>query len=172
MANLKKNPKKFKSRKLAQSNFIPFSSNYGSFISFKKTSLQKDILWSRRINIKITPNNAFCTLTNLIDNNILVQTSSGKCNIKCSRKVIRFASKAVIDNFVESLNENIASESILLKYSGPVRLRRMVLNSIFYHIRKFKPFHLFFDIKPKKFFNGCRPRKQRRKRNKRSSIFK
>lgn len=125
-----------------------------------------------KLVVNITSNNIFCTLINLKDQKTSLQLSAGKCNIICSKKLLKYATKIVLESFLKQSEVFLLSSEVIVKFSGPVRLRRFVLNSIFYNLRLFKVSKIFFDIKQNKCFNGCRPAKKKRKKNKGLRLFK
>jgi len=167
------NPK-IQKKKILKSNLnlLQFSANFDRFFSFKNLSSSIEKEWNYRLSIKITSNNVFCTLVNFKDLKTIVQLSSGKCNIACSKKLLKFSSKIVLDTFFQNSKKFLENQNIVFKFSGPLRLRRFVLNQVFYNLKNAKVSKLFFDIKPKKCFNGCRPPKLKRKKNKGLRIFK
>jgi len=53
----------------------------------------------KQINIRITPNNVFCTLKNNLRNKTLYVASTGKCNTKTSKKILKYSSKIITQTF-------------------------------------------------------------------------
>ena len=49
-----------------------------------------------KISIRITPNNVFCTLKDLLKNKVLIVSSAGKYKLNVSKKTLRFANKIII----------------------------------------------------------------------------
>jgi ribosomal protein S11 len=125
--------------------------------------------FSKRISIKIGPNNVFCTL---FDNNlkkILYTTSSGKCGINTSKKVLRYSVKIVLQSFFDNIKKYLSGDHFLITIIGPKKIKKMVLETIALNL---KGKNLIIDVKSKKCFNGCRPPKKRRKKQKGLRIFK
>ena len=149
-----------------------FSNNFSRHETFKAIKDTPDSAKKFRFNVNVTNNNIFCTLVDLSTNNIVLQLSAGKCNISSSKKLVRYASKIVLDEFLLKCKPFLNKNSVVFKFSGPVRIRRFILNSVFYHFKLFDVSQVFFDIKANKCFNGCRPPKQRRKKNKGLRLFK
>ena len=63
--------------------------------------------FSKQINIRITPNNVFCSLRNITKNKTIFVTSSGKCNTKTSKKVLRYSSKIITQTFFDKIKQKI-----------------------------------------------------------------
>jgi len=153
-------------------DLLYFSNNFSRLETFK--TIKKDVIPFKnfRLVVKLTSNNVFCTLIDLNSKKTVLQLSSGKCNISCSKKLLRYSTKIVLESFLQRCEPFLAESTVTLKFSGPIRMRRFILNSSFYHLRIFKVAQIFFDIKANKCFNGCRPPKQRRKKNKGLRLFK
>lgn len=123
----------------------------------------------RQINIRITPNNVFCTLKNNIKNQTMYVTSSGKCNTKTSKKVLRYSSKVIIQMFFDKIKEHLKSNKFLINIVGPRKIRKSILEQVSNNL---KGKSLIINVDGKKCFNGCRPPKKRRKKQKGLRIFK
>lgn len=142
-------------------------------LQFQKYNLIADKQVSiYKLVVNITSNNIFCTLINLNQNKTSLQFSAGKCNVICSKKSLKYATRVVLDSFLKEAKPFLFDSTVVVKFSGPVRLRRFILNSVFYNLRLFKVSKAFFDIKENKCFNGCRPAKKKRKKNKGLRLFK
>jgi len=168
-SNLKINSsKKYKNFLRIRKSF-KFKYHIGNPI-FKKianTNLFKK--FSRHINIKIKPNNVFCTLKDSVKNSTLYITSAGKCNVKTSKKTLRFSSKIIIQSFFDNIKKHIKSNKFLINIIGPKKIRKSILEQFAIN---FKNRDLIINVKGKKCFNGCRPPKKRRKKQKGLRIFK
>tara|TARA_B110000208_G_C11421244_1_gene303521 strand:- start:39 stop:548 length:510 start_codon:yes stop_codon:yes gene_type:complete len=153
-------------------DLLYFSNNFSRHETFK--TIKKNIVETKNFSlvVRLTSNNVFCTLVDLNSKKTVLQLSSGKCNISCSKKLLRYSTKIVLESFLKRCENFLSNSTVTLKFSGPVRMRRFILNSIFYHLRLFEVAQIFFDIKANKAFNGCRPAKQRRKKNKGLRLFK
>lgn len=132
-------------------------------------TLQKSSFFSKKLDIRITPNNVFCTLKDLSTNTIVDVGSSGKYQVKTSKKTLRFSCKIIINFFLEQVKYKIKSKKILVNLTGPIRLRKVVLEQIAKYIGGASA---TININQKKCFNGCRPQKKRRKKQKGLRIFK
>jgi hypothetical protein len=65
--------------------------------------------------------------------------------------------------FIRNLKKIVANRTVLLTISGPVKIKKQVLKQF---VKKLKSTGLIIFIKSKKSFNGCRPRKARKKKRK------
>ena len=135
----------------------------------KKSYLQN---FSQQITIKVKPNNVFCTLRN--NKKTLYITSSGKCNLNASKKTLKYTTKIILQFFFHNIKKYIKTKNkkdkyFLIKLCTPKRSRVPIFKQLQEH---FKKKELLFDVKGKKCFNGCRPSKQKRKKQKGLRIFK
>lgn len=122
----------------------------------------------KKIFIRLTQNNIFCTLTNN-KNKILLTSSSGKYKIKTSKKKIKFSSAIVLKSFLNEVKKRIINGKILINIISPKNLRKKIVREFYNSVKKNRNF--FINIHHKKVFNGCRPRKQKRKKRKGLRIF-
>jgi len=113
------------------------------------------------ITIKITPNNIFCTLKGV--EKTLILLTSGILKLKLTKRKLKFVSKIIIKKFIRNLKKIVANRTVLLTISGPVKIKKQVLKQF---VKKLKSTGLIIFIKSKKSFNGCRPRKARKKKRK------
>jgi len=125
--------------------------------------------FSKHIFIRVRPNNIFCTLVDKKSNNILHTTSSGKCNIKTSKKTLRFSGKIIAQSFFDNIKKYLKKDYFLVTISGPKKMKKPILELLSLNL---KGKNLIIDVKGKKCFNGCRPSKKRRKKQKGLRIFK
>ena len=122
----------------------------------------------KKVFIRLTQNNIFCTLTNS-RNKILLASSSGKYKIKTSKKKIKFSSIIVLKSFLKEIRKKILKGKVLINVISPKNLRKKIVRQLYNSIRKNRNF--FINVHHKKVFNGCRPRKQKRKKRKGLRIF-
>ena len=99
----------------------------------------------------------------------LYTTSSGKCGINTSKKTLRYSSKIVLQSFFDNIKKYLKEDHFLITIIGPKKIKKMVLETISINL---KGKNLIIDVKNKKCFNGCRPPKKRRKKQKGLRIFK
>lgn len=142
----------------------PFLSK--DFYSFDKQ-------YSQFLALRVTANNIFCILRNNTRNKTICSASSGKYNIKTSKKTLRFAFKFVLTNFIKEIKTKIKTKNLLISIVAPIKLRKKIVKflaqQLFHRNRKT---NLILKIKEMKCFNGCRPKKVKRKKRKRFKILK
>jgi ribosomal protein S11 len=123
----------------------------------------------KQINIRITPNNVFCTLKNNLRNKTLYVASTGKCNTKTSKKILKYSSKIITQTFFEKIKEHLNSNKFIVNIIGPQKIKKSILEQVGNNL---KGKCLVVNVEPKKCFNGCRPPKKKRKKQKGIRIFK
>jgi hypothetical protein len=123
-------------------------------------------------HLKICSNNIFCVLRE--KNKMIKICSSGKYNIKISKKNLRYNIKPVITFFLQEIKRQVSSSAIFfLILTAPLRLRKQTLKFIFPKIFEDKEKRSFcVKVKEDKCFNGCRVRKEKRKKQKKLRLFK
>jgi hypothetical protein len=124
------------------------------------------------LHLKICSNNIFCVLREK-DKTIKI-CSSGKYNVKISKKKLRYNIKPVITFFFQEIKkEMLLSDTFFLILTAPLRLRKQILKFIFPKIFEDKKKRSFcIKVKEVKCFNGCRARKKKRKKQKKLRLFK
>ena len=128
---------------------------------FEKVFVKQQIEY--KINIKIIPNNIFCILTKNIDNKTISITSAGKLKLKVTKRKLKYVSAFLIKEFIKQIKPTVAKKTSLLVLSAPIKLRKKILKQL---IMGMKNTRLIINIPDKKCFNGCRPKKQRKKKRK------
>jgi ribosomal protein S11 len=140
-------------------------------VSFHQFLTNKKLkIFSKCLNIKITANNIFCNLKNRLTNKTLAAASSGKYKIKTTRKKLRYAIKLVLRAFMMEINSKYTFKTLIIKIIAPIKIRRYIV-SFLGEVLKKKTQKLIIKVAHKKCFNGCRPAKKRRKKNKRFTNF-
>jgi ribosomal protein S11 len=139
---------------LKNKNYIT-KSKYFKILKLENTKQKIDFF----INIKIMKNNFFCTLKNKEKTLILI--SSGKLKIKVSKRKLKAASKIIIKRFIYIIKKTIRGKNSLLTISGQIKTTKQVIKQLISGLNKCK---IILNIKDKKCFNGCRPKKKRRKK--------
>lgn len=123
------------------------------------------------LNIKVTSNNIFCNFKNRLTNKTLAAGSSGKYKIKTTRKKLRYAIKLVLRAFMMEVTSKFVFKTLIIKIVAPIKIRRHIV-SFLSEVLKNKTKKLIIKIAHKKCFNGCRPAKKKRKKQKGLRIFK
>ena len=170
--------KRLKRKKLYKMNIVRNSLQGNQYLIQNPTFLitpQKRINF--QLNIRITPNNVFCTLKDLIKNKILIIKSAGLMKLKVSKKTLKFAHRLIIKNFIDSIHiflkqvktkKNIGPK-LLLSIRGPLKLRTRIINQFLILLKRNR---IIIRVLSLKCFNGCRPKKQKRKKQKGLRVFK
>lgn len=125
--------------------------------------------FSRQLNIKITSNNIFCNLKNTLKNDTLALCSSGKYKIKTTRKKLKHNVKIVLTSFFNEIKSKLLSKNLVVIIISPIKIRKQIIKLL---SQNFNKFNLILKVKSKKCFNGCRPPKKKRKKQKGLRIFK
>ena len=130
-----------------------------SRISFKKTFT---------INIKIKPNNVFCTLKQ--KDKTLYILSAGKSIVNnISKKTLRYKSQLIIKEFLKKIQKYLKKNDFYINIIGTKKIKELTLRSLSNYFKNKK---VLLNLDLKKCFNGCRAPKKRRKRQKELRIFK
>ena len=126
---------------------------------------------SKCLNIKVTSNNIFCNFHNRITNKTLAIASSGKYKIKTTRKKLRYSVKLVLRSFITDISAKFSFKTLVIKIIAPIRIKKQII-SFLSDVLKHKTQKLIIKVLNKKCFNGCRPAKKKRKKQKGLRIFK
>ena len=121
------------------------------------------------INIKITPNNIFCTLRKNKTNQTILLISAGILKLKISKKKLKYVNKILVQNFIDKIKKKVRNTYCILKISGPKKIIKFVTRQLIFFLKKTK---LLVNNLSKKIFNGCRAKKIRRKKHKGMRFFK
>jgi ribosomal protein S11 len=162
---IKLQKQKLRLRRVLKNRSYVLNSNFQKFKSIKKLTQ-----FSKKINIRITPNNIFCTLQSITKSNkTLVIASAGKYKVKTSKKTLRFSTKVVLSSFLEEIKSKLNSKKFFINIIGPIRIRRSILKQLAKYFRKKS---LVINVDSKKCFNGCRVKKKKRKKQRGLRIYK
>ena len=135
----------------------------------KLLMLKKAKTFSRQLNIKITSNNIFCNLRNSIKKSTLSSCSSGKYKVKTTRKKLKHNIKIVLGSFFNEIKTKLLSKNLVVVIISPIKLRKQIIKFLSVNFNKY---NLIIKVRDKKCFNGCRPPKKKRKKQKGLRIFK
>lgn len=122
-----------------------------------------------KVTIKLTPNNVFCTLKNLKTSKTVLTRSSGSYKISVSKKKLKFSNKLILQLFIRELKPFINDNLIILQLSGPLKLRKSIIKQFAINLKNKE---LIIKTKELKCFNGCRPKKKKRKKQKGLKVYK
>jgi hypothetical protein len=133
------------------------SNNYNKIL--EQGIIKKDLRYT--IDIKITPNNIFCTFRSL--KTTLIVLTAGILKIKLTKRKLKFVSKILVQKFIKNLKKTIQGKVSILNISGPIKLVKKIVTQF---VKELSESTLIINIKNKKSFNGCRPKKARKKKRK------
>jgi hypothetical protein len=125
------------------------------------------------LSLNVCANNIFCNLSYPAfesHNQTIFSLSSGKLNIKVSKKRLKPMLKLYLTSLYKEVKKIIKSKVLLIEIKAPRKLRKKMSKSLYKAF--LKDFSLLFNFKHLKSFNGCRPKKFRRKKRKRLVIYK
>lgn len=138
--------------------------------NLKLVQLKKEYKNSKlKLVIRVTPNNLFCTLINVIKKEIICNKSAGSFKIQVSKKKVKFAHKIILLKFIDTIKNKIDNNLIIIKIIGPIKIRKSIVKCLSLNL---KQNNLILHTSPLKCFNGCRPAKKRRKKQKGLRVFK
>jgi len=167
---------KYKAKKARQ---VIFKKNWTKLKKFKKLPYplnpkllkiyteKKKFKKALIINIRLTPNNVFCTLRNNFKTFYIC--SGGKYNLRVSKKNLRFNNKLILLRFLKKIKKKIKKRFLFIHLSSPIKIRKRIIKQLTYFCRHNKK---IIQFKHKKCFNGCRAIKSRRKKRKGFRILK
>ena len=131
--------------------------------------LKKAKNFPRQLSIKVTSNNIFCNLKNRVKNSTLAVCSSGKYKVKTTRKKLKHNIKIVLGFFFNEIKPKLFSKNLVVVIISPIKLRKQIIKLL---STAFNKYNLIIKAVDKKCFNGCRPPKKKRKKQKGLRIFK
>lgn len=137
------------------------------FLFFLKNSNKK----SYHIYIKLCSNNVFYLLKSMASKKTLLCLSAGKCKQNISKKTLKVKYSILLKKFLTWVKKFLKKKDLLFVHiSSPLRLRKKIIRTVYF---KFKKKHtLLLNILEKKPFNGCQPKKRKRKKQKGLKVFK
>ena len=180
--DVKKKPEKFEKlydefKGIKKSN-LRFRKKYKNLIKrWKLNSITKEDIKKFRlcISIRIKSNNILCSLKDKKLSKTLKTISSGVYQIKISKKRLNTNFKSVLKLFLTYVRKKIKSQtkkSLIIKLIAPTRVRKKITKYILKGLGTIRKSPFLFIFKKKKCFNGCRPKKQRKKKRKGVRLFK
>ena len=127
------------------------------------------------INIRYACNNIFCTFKSINPNKIIYATSTGKEKLKASKKNLHFISKTLLKIFLERVKNyflELEAHDEMVRLIATLIVPQKSRNFILLLLEEINDLKVKFNIelvlhfKENKCFNGCRPKKQQRKKRK------
>jgi hypothetical protein len=159
---LRKLFKRLKRNKL----YRKFSSSYFQIFRCLKGVLPP---FDLRLSINIFSNNIFLNLNKIKQYNTLKRVSSGVYRIKITKKRLKHTVCIVLQKFLNTIKSIIYRRNLIITLTSPKFLRKKILKLF---KDSFMHRNIYIKINPLKCFNGCRPKKKKRKKRARLKIFK
>jgi hypothetical protein len=127
------------------------------------------------ITVRMTQNNIFCYIGNIVTNKTLLKLSSGNVKINITKKTLKFHSTRIIPYFFSLLRSKMIRSVISVNFIVPKAIKKKIfflVLSKFKKLRRKKYFFKLFIFRGKKCFNGCRAPKLKRKKRHKFRILK
>jgi len=139
---------------------VDFLNNFNSFFRIQKNNST----FCTKISFRITSNNVFLTMFDLVSKKVLFQMSAGMVNLNSSKRLAKNSAHKIVSQFIKKCRLQCYSKRILFEYSGPSRLRRPLLRRFLRTFKNWRVRLLSIFLSANIIFNGCRPPKRRRKK--------
>jgi hypothetical protein len=164
--------KRYKGKKFRKNYlFLKKSLKYfpsGRLLKYSQFSKRK-LRTFLRFNVTVYPNNIFCNLKDGRSNNIIKSMSTGSLKLKTTKKRLNFNIKNFLFMFLKQIvkiKKVRYIKHIFIKIVSPARLKPKILEMLQGGL--FKKFvrnkNIILELPAKKVFNGCRPKKDLRKK--------
>jgi hypothetical protein len=89
--------------------------------------------------------------------------------VKITKKRLKHTVCVVLQKFLNKIKLALYRRNLIIILTSPKHLRKKILKLF---RDSFKRRNLYIKVKPLKCFNGCRPKKKKRKKRARLKIFK
>lgn len=122
-----------------------------------------------KLAVNIFPNNIFLNLSQVKKYKTLKKASSGMFSVKITKKRLYQGVGIILQKFLKKIKFFLHRRNLLIVLTSPRFLKRKVIKLFRNSLLKR---NLFFKVLASKCFNGCRPKKKRRKKRIRVKIFK
>lgn len=148
---------------------------YRKLFKSNKTNINPMFLSLKRPNfilkLKSTQNNVFCTVVNSKNKKTMLVTSAGIEKVQVSKKNLIFGVKNILINFIKKMKYKIKNKNvnILVNITAPLRVKILILRLLKLNL---KGFFITIYTNPIKCFNGCKPPKKKRKKQRGLRVFK
>lgn len=167
--------KRFKGRKLKRKSiFLKKALKYfpsGHLLKYRRFLKAKGRNYLG-FNIKISPNNIFCNINENRNGKVstIKSSSTGVFKLKTTKKRLNFNLKPFLSAFLKPLMKDKSlkfTKAMHLKIVAPQRLRVKILEMMQGGLLKRFVFHknIVLELPDNKIFNGCRPKKDLRHKN-------
>ncbi len=167
--------KRFKGKKFKRKSiFLKKALKYfpsGHLLKYSKFLKNKDKS-HLGFSIKIAPNNIFCNLNENRNGkvNVIKSSSTGMFKLKTTKKRLNFNLKPFLSSFLKPVMKEKQvkfAKTVYLKVVAPQRLKSKVLEMMHSGLLKrlVVQKNVVLDLPDRKIFNGCRPKKDLRHKN-------
>lgn len=181
--------KKVSNRKLLKKSSSCYKSNYKKYLTTfltdkikKKTKILKKYKYLYFfITMRFAANNAFLTVSLKKQNGtvkLLFAKSAGYYKLKVSKKTSKFNQLLILKKYLKEIKKVIRKGkkknqkfAVFVKAFLPLKLRQKAVSYI-NTVYKTQAEMLLYTFVEKKAFNGCRPKKKKRKKRKGLRVFK
>ena len=143
-----------------------FSSPYFQVFRYFKGVLPP---FNLRLSISISSNNIFLNLSKILTPVTIRKASAGVFRVKITKKRLKHTVCVVLQKFLNKIKLALYRRNLIIILTSPKHLRKKILKLF---RDSFKRRNVYIKIKPLKCFNGCRPKKKKRKKRARLKIFK
>lgn len=143
-----------------------FSSPYFQVFRYFKGVLPP---FNLQLSINIFSNNIFLNLSKILKPVTIRKASAGVLRVKITKKRLKHTVCVVLQKFLNKIKLALYRRNLIIILTSPKYLRKKILK-LFRDSLKRR--NLYIKIKPLKCFNGCRPKKKKRKKRARLKIFK
>ncbi len=123
-------------------------------------------------NIKVSPNNIFCNINENRNGriNVIKSSSTGAFKLKTTKKRLNFNLKPFLSSFLKPIvkDKSVRFAKVMhVKVVAPQRLKVRILEMMQGGLLKrlFSKKQIVLDLPDRKVFNGCRPKKDLRHKN-------
>lgn len=161
----KKRARKSKQKQLC-SKIVRFKRKY----RFMRSVLSRNYLFISKyahkfilqVHIRISFNNIFCTLRDIVKNQILLNLSCGILKLDTSKKKLNYNIKFVLETFFKKAELSLKTKkNCIVQIISPKKFRKKILGILKQRIKRK---NIILRTKKNKCFNGCRSPKKRRKK--------
>lgn len=140
---------------------------------FNSVKANEEALNLFSLRIKVVRNNIFCYLFNGKTNALLLSGTAGLYNIKLSKKSMRFSAKIVLNKFFQICQKLFKKDKdsfLFFTIHSSSRLKKILIKAVRLFFRK--KLIIIAAFNEFKCYNGCRQRKQIRRKRRFFRIFK
>jgi hypothetical protein len=130
------------------------------------------------VHVRVTTNNIFCTFSNAFKNKVLITVSSGICNFKMSKKNWKHIPSSIVYSFIKRIRRYLIRIKMIKRVSLSIQFSGLKTTRFIPLVKQFRKGLRYFmktfsmEVLSRKCFNGCIPKKKRRKKRLRFIVWK